>query len=325
MKRHAFTLVELLVVITIIGILIALLLPAVQAAREAARRMQCTNNLHQLGIGVQNYLNTHRVFPMNRTGQTMQNWSALAMIAAYVEQANMYNRLNFRLDPYQTTTGAGTTSNPGVNQEVAQTVVDAFLCPSDPGGVINADKLAPTSYLFNVGSGTVNNGSISVSSTTGLGPDGIAYQGSAVRMAEITDGTSNTLAIGESTRGLGANQVAFVSNLKQHVRKTSVFNGGCVNPDRTNASIWYGDRGEMWISGSYPNAAMTFFYSPNSTSPDCINGMSTSARMGPRSYHPGGANVLFCDGHVTFLADTLEQATMQALATRAGGEVHKAF
>lgn len=70
---------------------------------------------------------------------------------------------------------------------------------------------------------------------------------------------------------------------------------------------------------------MTFYYPPNSTKPDCLNGQATSARMGPRSYHPGGVNVLFCDGHVTFLVDTLEQSMMQALATRAGGEVTQAF
>jgi prepilin-type N-terminal cleavage/methylation domain-containing protein/prepilin-type processing-associated H-X9-DG protein len=322
MKRQGFTLVELLVVIAIIGILIALLLPAVQAAREAARRMQCSNNLHQLGIALHSYHDARGVFPMNRTGKTAQNWSALAMISPYVEQANMYNRFNFSGYPYTTTIGTGTKYDAGTNQEVSKTVVNVFLCPSDPGGVISTDGLAPTNYLFNVGSGRVNNGSISVS-TTGLTPDGIAYQASAIRMADVIDGTSNTIAIGESTKGVGGNLAPFAGDVKrQHIRSSAFFPSCNAGP---SDNVWYGDRCDKWVSGSYPYAAMTFFYPPNSTRADCLNGNATSALMGPRSYHPGGANTLFCDGHVAILANTLDQSIMQALATRAGGEVTTSY
>jgi len=316
-KRRGFTLVELLVVIAIIGILIGLLLPAVQAAREAARRMQCSNHLHQLGVGLHNYLNTHsETFPMNRTGTSLQNWSALAMIAPYVEQANMYNRLDFRGYPYTTTTGSGATVDAGTNQEVAKTLIEVYQCPSDPGGVINSDGLAPTNYLFNVGSGLVNNGAISTSGS--LIPDGVAYQASAVRIGDILDGTSNTVAIGESTKGLGTNLAAFVDVRRQHIRSSSFF-PACNATASDN--VWYGDRCDKWVSGSFPYAAMTFYLSPNSAQADCMNGSSIYARMAPRSYHPGGANILFCDGHVSFLADTLSQSVVQAMATRAGGEV----
>jgi len=85
------------------------------------------------------------------------------------------------------------------------------------------------------------------------------------------------------------------------------------------------DRCDKWVSGSYPYAAMTFFLPPNSTRADCLNANAVNALMGPRSYHPGGANTLFCDGHTSFLADTLEQSVMQALAARASGEVNQAF
>lgn len=323
MKRHGFTLVELLVVIAIIGILVALLLPAVQAAREAARRMQCSNHLRQLGLALHNYLDTHReTFPMNRTGKTAQNWSALSMISPYVEQANLYNRLDFSGYPYTVTIGTGVTYDAGTNHEVAKIVVSVFLCPSDPGGVIDVDGLAPTNYLFNVGSGLVNRGSISIDATTGLGPDGIAFQASRVRLADLIDGTSNTVAIGESTKGIGGGLAPYQGNVKrQHIRSTPIFNSGCNATAADN--VWYGDRCDKWISGSYPYAAMTFFLPPNSKQADCLNGNATSALMGPRSHHSGGVNTLFCDGHATFLANTLEQSVMQALATRAGGEVNQ--
>jgi prepilin-type N-terminal cleavage/methylation domain-containing protein/prepilin-type processing-associated H-X9-DG protein len=322
MKRAGFTLVELLAVIAIIGILIALLLPAIQAAREAARRMQCGNNLHQLGIALHNYLDTHKVFPMNRTGTTLQNWSALAMITPYVEQVNLCNRLNFAGYPYTTTTGAGTTVDAGTNQEVAKTIVPLFLCPSDPGGVIDPDGLAPTNYLFNVGSGAANNGSISVNTTTGLSPDGVAFQASGIRIAGVTDGMSNTLAIGESIKGIGGGLAPYQDYRRQHIRNTAIFNAGCNAGPSDN--VWYGDRCDKWVSGSYPSAAMTFYYPPNANRGDCLNGNATQAWMAPRSYHPGGVNALFCDGHVAFLADTLSQDVIRALATRAGGEVVQA-
>jgi prepilin-type N-terminal cleavage/methylation domain-containing protein/prepilin-type processing-associated H-X9-DG protein len=319
MKRTGFTLVELLVVIAIIGILVSLLLPAVQAAREAARRMECSNHLHQLGIALHNYLDTHRErFPMNRTGKTAQNWSALSMISPYVEQANLYDRLDFSGYPYTTTIGTGVTYDAGPNQAIAKIVVKVFLCPSDPGGVISPDGLAPTNYLFNVGSGLVNSGSISVNTTTGQGSDGVAFQASSIRLADVIDGTSNTVAIGESTKGLGTDLAPFQNVKKQHIRSSSFF-PSC-NATAAN-NVWYGDRCDKWVSGSYPYAAMTFFYPPNSQRADCLSGNATQALMGPRSYHPGGAQSLFCDGHVSFLADTLDANVIRALASRASGEV----
>ena len=318
MKRRGFTLVEVLVVIASLGILIAMLLPAVQAAREAARRMACSNNLHQLGIGLHNYLDAHKAFPMNRTGKTLHNWSAMSMLAPYVEQANMYGMLDFSAYPYSTVTGAGTVADGSVNLPAAQTVVAVFLCPSDPIGPTDPDGMAPTNYLFNVGSGLVGNGSILVTST-GLVPDGVAYQASGVRLAEIVDGTSNTLAIGESTKGMGGGLAPYTGDVRlQHIRNTALF-PACNATAGDN--VWYGDRGDKWISGSFPYAAMTFYYPPNSPQADCMNGKSTQARMAPRSYHPGGANVLFCDGHVALLADTLSAEILRGMASRAGGEV----
>ena len=211
-----------------------------------------------------------------------------------------------------------------INLPAGQTIIATYLCPSDPGGVINSSGLAPTNYLINVGSGLVNQGCI-YATTSGM-PDGISYQASSVCIAGVTDGTSNTLAFGESIVGLGgANDqaAAVLSNLsRQQIRNG--FNAPSCNVAPSSDSFW-GDRCDKWISGSFPYAAMTFYYPPNSPTPDCLDLTYQFAYMGPRSYHPGGVNSLFCDGHASFLSNTIAQATIQALATRAGGEVIPPF
>ena len=317
MMRRAFTLIELLVVIAIIGVLIALLLPAIQQAREAARRAQCANNLHQLGVAIQNYQSVYRYFPLSRTGLTYHNWSALALLASYVEEAEVFDALNFESFPYTVIRNGKVYADGTPNSTTATRLIGVFLCPSDPGGVISEERLAPSNYLVNVGSGLVGNGRITVSST-GEVPDGVSYQSSSVTFAEMVDGTAQTLAFGESTIGLGEDTTTFKDLRRQHIRSSSFFPACNATP---SDDVWYSDRCEAWVKGSYPYAAMTFFYPPNATEPDCLTGNSTMALMAPRSYHPGGANALYCDGHVDFLSDSIELRTLRALATRAGGEL----
>ena len=313
--RRGFTLIELLVVIAIIAILIALLLPAVQQAREAARRMSCKSNMRQLGIALHNYADVHRAFPMNRTGKTYYNWSGLAMIAPYIEEANLYNMLDFDEAPYTTVVGGTLRADGTANLEAAQSVVEVFLCPSDPAGVISDENYGPTNYMFNVGSGRVNDGAIG---SSGGEPDGISYEASSVRFADIIDGTSNTIAISESTIGLGGSKAPYETTVRQHIRSSSYF-PACVATAADD--VWYGDRGESWIKGSFPFAAMTIHFTPNWEGGDCLTGNSTQALMGPRSYHTGGAHILLCDGHVRFISDSIDVELLRNLATRNGREV----
>ncbi|MGO9917183.1 MAG: DUF1559 domain-containing protein [Isosphaeraceae bacterium] len=329
-RRRAFTLIELLVVIAIIAALIALLLPAVQAARAAARRIQCTNNMKQLGIALANYHDALGAYPFNRWSTTFYTWSAVSFMVPFIEQAGIYNSFNFGLNqfPYTGFFGSG-----AANFTAASTMINVLLCPSDSGQRIDSTGLAPTNYVINVGSGLIDSGIIydisnpantvpsqpyDVVSTP---PDGISYQVSRVTVAGVTDGTSHTIAFGENILGTGPTGgftgVAFQSVQLQYIRDP---NYPICGPNQTNA-IWFNDRNTVWVKGTYSGAAMTFYLTPNSQLPDCMNTLQDHALMAPRSFHSGGVNTLFCDGHVQFLKDSIALNTFRALVTRAGGEV----
>ncbi len=327
-RRRGFTLIELLVVIAIIAVLIALLLPAVQSAREAARRIQCTNNLKQLGLALSNYHDSLGAYPFNRWSTTFYTWSAMAQLVPYMEQVSLYNTLNFSWGPY-TIAFAGV--NGAANTTAGNTMLTVLLCPSDTGQRINSTGLAPTNYFINIGSGMINNGLLFDPTnplnnaftipppTVSRAPDGISYQVSAIRIQSITDGSSNTVAFSESALGTGApNGVSFQNVKVQYMSDPNY--PACV-PIQSNGSLWNNDRGNAWIMGTYTGAAMTFFLPPNSQQPDCMNGFLDQALMAPRSYHPGGADTLFCDGHASFIKDSTNVNIVHALATRAGGEV----
>ena len=209
MRRQGFTLIELLVVIAIIAVLIALLLPAVQAAREAARRAQCVNNLKQFGLGIHNYHSSNDVFPMgaslcvyNYGGgfspcTTWNNWSAHAMMLNYLEQAPLYNAINFNME------GRGSDYASAANATAYNAKINLFLCPSDT----NAGKINDNCYYASVGP-TTNAGSDTPprpttpacpnfsSPTSGVFGFRVAYG-----IRDITDGSSNTIAFSEGQAG----------------------------------------------------------------------------------------------------------------------------
>lgn len=221
-NRRAFTLVELLVVIAIIGILVGLLLPAVQAAREAARRMQCSNNLKQLGLAVHNYESSHRAFPLTTTGPSQETphlgsgfYSWLAMVLPQIEQGPLYNSIQFgesMVDSKSFSTSSDyrllEISDTHPNARAAAAVIPSFLCPSDSvveTGTMGSGGAAPGSYAGNVGwvRGTTGiSGSTPLARSNGAmplvnphSPD--QWQVPKIGFGSFSDGTSNTALISE--------------------------------------------------------------------------------------------------------------------------------
>jgi prepilin-type N-terminal cleavage/methylation domain-containing protein/prepilin-type processing-associated H-X9-DG protein len=327
MRRRAFTLIELLVVIAIIAVLIALLLPAVQAAREAARRAQCTHNLKQLGIALHNYEGTWATLPAGRYGYPYL-WSSLASLLSYVEAANLYNAINFSFP-------SETAQLPyPANTTVESAVIQVFLCPSDGQQRVDPINWGATNYVSNSGTGTINSGNFNVVAGAQL-PDGPFYNTSAIKFARITDGLSNTAAYSETILGNNISTSPGSSPASNSRRQFALFNSTtitnvpasqflppatflpvCLTPDQ-----WASDRGREWSRGSFIMASYNHFYTPNSKYPDCTDNGRNAAVTGPRSFHPGGVNVLMLDGHVQFIKDTVSLPIFRAVSTIGGGEI----
>ncbi len=349
--RAGFTLIELLVVIAIIAVLIALLLPAVQAAREAARRIQCTNNLKQIGLALHNYESTNSVFPPGRINTYVSGnghcWGAYSQLLPYVELANIFNTMNFSMnpDPDYTTTSAV------VNSTAALTTVNAYMCPSDGGPTlvqVGGGMYAVHNYLLGVGSGysVVQN---PPAAAGGIVPNGFFFENSAVKIAMITDGTSNTVAISETIRstagaptGLNTLTVFAQDPLSGFVitGNNTAGNGPPIFSDSDYANLcltgsppgFQPTRGVKWLYGAPGHSMYNHRRPPNDKSYDCRGGLphsdksladwqNLSLNVTSRSRHPGGVNSLFADGHVQFVKNSVNVLTWQALGSRNGGEV----
>ncbi len=307
-RQLGFTLVEVLVVIAIIGILVALLLPAVQAAREAARRLQCSNNLKQIGLALQNYESTSRCLPSARTGSP-HLWSAQAQILPYLEGGNVYKTIDFRrgvLDP--------------VNREAVRAIIPTYLCPSDTTDRLHPN-FGPNNYMANAGTGLQNGGSFRDYGPEGTERiDGVFFDRSAVRFAEVGDGLSNTAAYSETIKGTGTDTTASspsdtLRQFAQGAQLVAVTDSFCAG-----LSFWSGQRGREWARGNLNAASYNHYLTPNHKLNDCLSG-NVMGRISARSFHPGGVSVLFLDGHVSFAPDTIDLATWRALATRNGREI----
>jgi prepilin-type N-terminal cleavage/methylation domain-containing protein/prepilin-type processing-associated H-X9-DG protein len=313
--RRAFTLIELLVVISIIAVLIALLLPAVQSARESARRIQCTNNLKQLGLAMHNYHDTIGAFPLGRTIPQAVSYSPLARLLPFIEQSNLGNALNFAVgwtDPAITT--------------ATSSAVASFVCPSDASTKVPAKYGSGTSYRSNEGTSVAMwygaSDTAGVNKTV-MAPNGMFYSDQMIRMADVIDGTSNTAAFSEHLRG-DFDQT--VSSEKLDTYRPGTYPATpdeavalCRATDVTNLSMQgYSDVGAPWIYGYHSTTSYWHSGPPNTRS--CMfppSRIMTTAN----SNHSGGVNLLMVDGSVRFSKDTINIAAWRGIGTRSGGEI----
>jgi prepilin-type N-terminal cleavage/methylation domain-containing protein/prepilin-type processing-associated H-X9-DG protein len=299
--RRAFTLVELLVVIAVIGILVALLLPAVQAAREAARRMSCTSNLRQIGVALHNYHDAWGNFPPARNPWPLVH-SPLARVLPYVEQENLQRLVDYKQP----------LSAPA-NVTASQTLLKLYICPSDGQPRVGTSLDGATNYVANVGSGTEGYGLIAAG-------DGVFNQ-VPLGFRELIDGSSNTAAISESLIGSGATTPANSPESRRRQRLL-VAGGNDTTPADCDAAngTWSGQRGAKWIDGHYGNSLYNHFYPPNPLTWDCGNASGNKSLSTARSMHPGGVNLLLADGSVHLYASNVELRVWRAISTRCGGE-----
>ena len=328
MHRRAFTLIELLVVIGIIGVLIALLLPAVQKVREAGNRITCSNNLKQIALALHNYESARGYFPPAFKGDGspiayFASWSVLAELNPYLEQTAIYNRMDLTLQTFESTIPFNIT---GPNQYAVQQSVKLFLCPSDKmrpvtmGTAYGVPVLGPTNYAFCNGSGT-NGGSP-------WDADGPFIARRTMRLADLVDGSSNTAMLSESILGEGTESAtgappAPLETVYAYLSGQPLSESACAR-----AALWNVERlrGYMWASGEIRCASYNHYLPPNSPTPDCITndvntGYTSTGFRGARSKHDGGVNLLLGDGSARFVANTISLTSWRAVATRAGNEV----
>jgi prepilin-type N-terminal cleavage/methylation domain-containing protein/prepilin-type processing-associated H-X9-DG protein len=306
--RRAFTLIELLVTIAVIAVLMGLLLPAIQKVRESANRLKCQNNLKQIGLAMQNYHDTTGALPpgyrsampfTDGATDTAPGWGWAAYLLPYIEQGNLGRELRF--------------DQPVQNSPAIQTMVKLYVCPSDstPASAFPVTDgfgaticlAAPTSYAACCGN--------DASDTTGPDGSGVFFRNSDLRISQISDGTSNTMLIGErawaNANGIWAGAIP-----------NAVIRRGPANPCQpVIPNAWYPAATLVLAHAHLNNAVLD---------PDGSAGMDDFS-----SRHPGGANFVFADGSVHFLKSipldnpngsyTPDGVVFQALGTRAGGEV----
>lgn len=328
-QSGGFTLIELLVVIAIIGILIGLLLPAVQMAREAARRITCSNNMRQIGLALHNFEGSHKSLPAgwlpanpNANG-SVDGWSCQAQILPYLEQANLQSQIDFSLSYNQ----IPQISLNGVPKKLSAARIPTYLCPSEVKDDARYDAAGnaihyPLNYGANMGVWMVHdpNGFLETS--------GAFEPNKPLRLAKVLDGLSNTIAFAE------------VKAWTPYYRNASRTSEPSISVDAicSLGGDFKNNSGHTeWVDGRSHQTGFTSTFGPNTKllctvtnrqwDVDWTNvqeGMSNSvvtwAAVTSRSYHPTGVNVVMLDGSVQFINDRIQLATWRAISSRDGGE-----
>lgn len=331
-KQAGFTLIELLVVIAVIGILVSLLLPAVHAARESARRMSCTNNLKQLGLALHNHESSKREFPSGVIRQTWEQqptwseghwaWGVFANLLPYIEQNNLHDELH--LD--KPLLGAPPTFQIlPEHQDLVNKHVGLFLCPSDFETVLD-QRYRPVNYVACLGSGVQTS---TQEAGTDRDSDGVFFANSRMRPRDVSDGLSNTIAFSETTLGHGSpgpdgyvvsdppGSAEDVWAALMPWEASSLSDSAC-----QSATAFGVTRGNTWAATSHLSGFFNAYLPPNSQQSDCIIHFSFSPGwVAARSRHPGGVNVALVDGSVRFVSDSIDLGIWRALSTRNGNEV----
>ena len=327
--RNGFTLVELLVVIAIIGVLVGLLLPAVQAAREAARRMSCSNNLKQLGLGLHMHHDALNHFPSQRlqaiapvpaSQQSFYRWGPLALLTPYLEQSAIYGAIDLQKPLFIFSMGPppAVVTHPDLGGAVA-TQVPTFLCPSDVNQRVSEEWGACNYHANN---GTAQDGGVYENC------DGLFYIDSRKRFRDILDGSSNTAAFCEtlvgsglpdSTRGVANSGAERVTASVWDAAAPTIEDSWCLN----DASPVIFSRGEKWADGSVNDSAYHHHRGPNALENDCYS--RYAAIMSGRSRHVGGVMVVFADGSVHFITDSIDLKPWRLLGSIADQEVIPAY
>jgi competence protein ComGC len=310
LRRTGVSLIEVLVVIGIVGLLLALLLPAVQQSREGARRIECQSHMRQLAIANQSYEATFQCLPPGLRGSC--SW--LTHTLPYIEQKSLHEKIDFRA-----------FHSDGVNQDVIVKVVDLFLCPSESAATVSPGGAARNSYAGNFGSGVKEHGYNGLF-ITGDFKNPSWPKNRYVRFRDVTDGLSQTAMVSEHVMGdESAQLLRVIWHLVEYQPSQSELIAACLSetPRYWENDIPYGNashHGCSWMDGSPGATLYNHVLPPQQRS--CFDGTGVQTGIfSAASQHPDGVNVVLADTHVTFVSASIDQTAWSAVGSRNGSDV----